>query len=231
MKITALYRIPGIRERYAKIRFNYLHRISKLTRDGNILGIRKLDYSESAFIKYSSIRERVNFLVNSVDSAIRVSDQNVLVIGPRYETELFGYQGLGFKKSKITAIDTFTYSRMIQTGNMHDLKFPNEHFDLIVIGWTLVYSTDLELALNEIHRVSKNESKILITFDLESENLPMSFKDIKLFNGEENILLEKIKNFKIFSYSVGPASWSGSKSVAAVILTKIGKDVQNEKNT
>ena len=47
---------------------------------------------------------------------------------------------------------------------MHDLKFKNNKFDVVICGWTMVYSQNEKKCADEIIRVSKNNSVIAIGY-------------------------------------------------------------------
>lgn len=47
----------------------------------------------------------------------------LLSIGPRFESELFGYIGIETSQKLIRAVDTYSYLPMIKTGAMHNLGF------------------------------------------------------------------------------------------------------------
>ena len=74
----------------------------------------------------------------------------VLSIGPRVESELMTIRSLGFKWKNIKAVDLHSYSKLIKLGDMHQLDYDDNSFDLIVSGWTLRYSNNVYKALSEI---------------------------------------------------------------------------------
>ena len=55
---------------------------------------------------------------------------------------------------------------MIKVGNVHNLSFQSDLFDLIVCGWTIAYSEKPLEAIKEIVRVTKPLGKIVLTWDL-----------------------------------------------------------------
>ena len=57
-------------------------------------------------------------------------NKKVLIIGPRSENELFLYMSHGFKKENITCIDLISYSDTIEMGDMHELKYQDNTFDI-----------------------------------------------------------------------------------------------------
>lgn len=113
-------------------------------------------------------------------------DANILLIGSRTENELIYLKSYGFKK--ITCIDLLSYAPTIQAMDMHKLEFNNDKFDVVICGWTLVYSYDEKKCAEEILRVSKNNAVIAIGYakrDLKIE------KKTKILKGS---LVVPIKN-------------------------------------
>ncbi len=110
----------------------------------------------------------------------------VLSIGPRTEAELMTIRSMGFKWKNIKAIDLHSYSNLIQLGDMHELEFPDNSFDLIISGWTLRYSNNIKKALSEILRVTKSGGLISIGFTYAKNN--EESYDSKTNKTEENIL-------------------------------------------
>jgi hypothetical protein len=84
-----------------------------------------------------------------------ISDLKVLSIGPRTEGEIFNLMGYGFKSENITGVDLISYSPYIKIGNMHQLPFEDNSFDVIVCGWCISHSDEPKKAAEEIMRVSK----------------------------------------------------------------------------
>lgn len=86
----------------------------------------------------------------------------LLIIGPRSENELFTAYVSGFKPENVTAIDLISYSKLIELGDMHNLPYEDNRFDLIVAGWVLAYSNDNKRAAAEMLRVCKPQGHIAI---------------------------------------------------------------------
>ena len=171
-----IYLNPSIRERICRWRFKLLIVIIGL-RSSSLEDVLHADYSKKHFQKYLSFKGRVNFLVNLVGSLLSNERKKVklLSVGPRFESELYGYRGLGLRWKNIKAIDTYSYSPKIKVGNMHHIEYPNEHFNIVVCGWTLAYSKNPLLALREFERILADNGLLILTWDL-----PSSF-DISLF--------------------------------------------------
>ncbi len=119
-----------------------------------------LDYSQSAFETYRPLaRTRWPMLLlgaipNHVQNEHgRATGGKLLIIGPRFESELLLAEGLGWPAENVSAIDLLAYSPRVTVGDMHSMPFPDEHFDSIVCGWTLSYSKEPATAAQEIDRV------------------------------------------------------------------------------
>ena len=230
MKSVNIYSVPFLRERICRIRFSVLKR-SLGIRQGTDEGVLHLAYSESHFKSYLSFKGRVNYLVNTLDSLLSGSRSNttVLSVGPRFESELFGFRGLGLKWKNICAIDTFSYSPKISIGNMHSTNYRNSHFDFVVCGWTIAYSATPEVALNELARILKPGGKLVLTWDLP-EVFQISDPGTLTLSRREDIddeetklpdqrILEMISSsYKIYRFEVGKLAFNGDTSFATLIL-------------
>ena len=167
VQMHILWKISTLRERYCRFRYMILVRIRGVS-SGTTLSVLHSDYSRSHFSGYTSAKKRIDFLLNRVHSILPENREKMfaLSIGPRYESELYGLMGLGFRRKNIEAVDTFSYSPKIQVGNVHNLSFQSDSFDLIVCGWTIAYSERPLEAFKEIVRVTKPSGKIVLTWDV-----------------------------------------------------------------
>lgn len=82
-----------------------------------------------------------------------VQNMKVLCIGPRSEAEIFHLMGYGFQEKNIHGLDLISYSDFITIGDMHANPYPDNFFDIIIMGWVLAYSSNNELAAKESMRV------------------------------------------------------------------------------
>lgn len=108
----------------------------------NLRGLRDLAVNRSLFL----IRP-----LSILESLTTRSD--ILVVGPRTEGEILALVGYGFQRSHIRAVDLISYSPWVELGDLHDLPFPDDSFDSVVLGWVLAYSDDLPRAAAQILRV------------------------------------------------------------------------------
>jgi len=146
-------------------------------------------------------------------------DSKLLVLGPRYESEIFGYIGLGFKKKNIQALDTFSYSKLITPGNLHNMPYGSEIFDIIVAGWTLAYSDSLEAALLEIHRVLKSNGILIMTFDLREGEGFNTLSEVEIANHDASLLSLITPYFKVKNWFIGKTSWT-QQNICSLAIEK-----------
>lgn len=87
--------------------------------------------------------------------ATRLKQMKVLSVGPRTESEIFALVATGFDPANIKCLDLISYSELVDLGDMHDMPYEDDSFDVIVLGWVLAYSTDQPKAVSEVLRVAR----------------------------------------------------------------------------
>ncbi len=102
----------------------------------------------------------------------KISDKKVLSIGPRTEAEIIGLLRLGYDIKNIECLGLISYSPYSTKGDMHDLPYENNTFDLIVGGWVLAYSSDNQRVADEMLRVGKPGALIAIGCNGEPLGIP-----------------------------------------------------------
>lgn len=225
MNFYAVFRIPTVREFYAKLRFNFLKSFKGLRVDKDLLNVNKTTYSRGALEKYVSIAERINFLVSAVESSRRIKRSDLLLsLGPRFEDELFGFRAIGYKRHNIFALDSYSYSRLISCGNMHRMNYLDSFFDIVVGGWVLAYSDNPIKAMSEIYRVTKAGGLAVLSWDIppESDSNSLDYEDILLVSvyGNSTPLSTLKAAWEIKSLFIGNISWSSDRRIVLVVLQK-----------
>jgi len=132
-------------------------------------GTAGVTYSKKYFVKYGP-DERIywtTFLLSSIPDLKRTS---LLIIGPRYETELLIARSLGFEKNKVRGLDTFSYSPLIDVGDMHKLPYEDGAFDNMICGWTLSYSLQPLMAASEMTRVLASGGYLVLSVQKVKED-------------------------------------------------------------
>ena len=229
-KSLLIFRIPSVRESVSKIRFRMYKK--RLRTEKLVDGVLHLEYSKSHLVTYESIEARINLLVNTLETSSANRNGKLLSIGARFESELFGYMSLGYQPSSIDAIDIFSYSAMIEPGNMHHIDFADDTFDVVIAGWVLYYSSNMKLALSEMRRVLKPGGKLILGFSIHDNyevdffdlrNLPiMSSVNSDTSGGtvERFAVKDLIDDCRIESINVGRFAWTEKTNVLVCVLSK-----------
>lgn len=102
-------------------------------------------------------------------SSSDLKNLKVLSIGPRAEGEIFNIFAHGFELKNIIGLDLFSYSPFIKLGDMHNLNFNDEEFDIVLMGWCLAYSNDKKKALSEVKRVLSKNGLVIIGYSVNKE--------------------------------------------------------------
>jgi SAM-dependent methyltransferase len=121
--------------------------VSKDTIEHNMRGVGELAAQRSHLL----IRPII-----SIDQVARdIRNLRVLSIGPRVEGEIYNLIGYGFSKENVMGLDLFSYSPYIKVGDMHEMDFPDDYFDVVISGWVLGYSDKKQKAADEMLRITK----------------------------------------------------------------------------
>ncbi|MEQ1586318.1 MAG: methyltransferase domain-containing protein [Cyclobacteriaceae bacterium] len=155
--------VREIRWFVGKLRFYYFTKL-----------IRKLKISESKDAIDHTIKHNLKSLSNfggvRMDKLIKPvsvlenisKDSKILVIGPRNEDDILSLIGHGFKSNNIIGLDLISYSPFIEVGDMHNTRFQDSFFDVVICGWTLSYSNEPHKFANELIRILKNNGVVAI---------------------------------------------------------------------
>jgi SAM-dependent methyltransferase len=124
-----------------------------------------LEHNLKGMENFSAVR-RINRLpaaLLAVDEIYeRAAEKKLLIVGPRTEMEIFSFLSWGFKLELISALDLISYSDLVTQGDMHQMPWANDSFDVVVAGWVLAYSTSPEKAVSEFIRVLRSGGTLAI---------------------------------------------------------------------
>jgi hypothetical protein len=114
--------------------------------------------------------------LTAVDRVTHTMDTaQVLCVGPRTEGELLNLWAHGFHWDAIRGLDLISYSPRIDLGDMHEMPYPSDRWDVILLGWVMAYSNDPPLAAHEVVRVAKHGAVIAVGIEYN----PLSIAAIK----------------------------------------------------
>lgn len=138
-----------------KLRFWYFLKIKKS------LKVLNSDHAFDATIDHNlkSLGQRNNRMLLLIRPSLVIEklpkESKVLVIGPRNEYDLLTLVGYGVAWKNIKGLDLISYSSHIDLGDMHDMPYVDNTWDLIISGWALSYSAHPQKAASEMLRVAK----------------------------------------------------------------------------
>ena len=210
--------------------FRYLLRSLKTYNGSSInLGKDTLNYNLAKIKKSITSHSRVYCMLYPL-LAISYIDINkpklkVLSIGPRSESELLLIASFGFKFSNIKSLDLFSYSPMIDVGDMHEMPYGDNSFDVLFSGWVLAYSDNREKAIKEMVRVLKPGG--YITFgqgfsnDYDTKNHVLG--GVTRENNIDDIFASIVNNIDVFYFKhdiTKEMAASGERAIIAVFKIK-----------
>jgi SAM-dependent methyltransferase len=88
----------------------------------------------------------------------------ILTIGPRSEGEILNLVAYGFSLKNIRGLDLISYSPWIDIGDMHNMPYKDDSFNVLVNGFCIEYSENYQKAANEMLRVVKDGGILAIGF-------------------------------------------------------------------
>jgi len=161
------FKVPHLCEKLAQLRMEKIGEKGIKVLQNVTEGVRDftIDHNKQNLLKHAALLRPHSLLcpLGAIDYiSTNSANMRVLMIGPRSEAELFTLYGIGFHPDNVDAIDLISYSPLIDLGDMHDLQFGDNSFDLIVAGWVLAYSSDNQKAADEMLRVARPGAHIAI---------------------------------------------------------------------
>ncbi len=135
-------------------------------------GTAGVNYSRNYFGRYSP-DARIFWNLFLLSAIPDVQKDSLLVIGPRYETELLIAQSLGFRRDGIRGLDTHSYSPLIDVGDMHATTYEAGSFRNIICGWTLSYSVRPAVAAAEMVRILAPHGYLIVSV----QKVPEDFQE------------------------------------------------------
>jgi methyltransferase family protein len=150
----------------------------------------------------AAMLDRPMVMANVVSSLSRVQQRigqlDVLSIGPRSEIEIFGLIGAGFSPERIRAVDLFSYSPLVEVGDMHRLPYADNSFDALFVGWVLSYSRDQTVVARELIRVARDRAVVALAGDYSDQS-----RDRPTFGNETTHMQSCEQVLALFGDSVG----------------------------
>ena len=240
--ITDLYKIDIIRTIIVIVRFVYLYHIRKkmsyfinpqkkidehisiTKKDGskdtvithNMHFIEDFFHLKKTFKRFNGSKTmEISYPLKSIDF-LNFEKDKVLSVGPRNEGELFQIRSLGFQWQNIYGIDLLSYSNLITLGDIHNSKYEDNFFNVILCGWVITYSDNYEKILEELLRIVKNRGIISIGFSYNP-------KDNYSIYSTEQILKKYEKNISQIYFNFDAYKNDPKNKRHSILIIKIKK--------
>ena len=184
-------KISKVNEIVFRLRFIWYFRIKKNFKYVKNIGADTLDVEKSLNEMQKGVsNHRPKNIVLPLNSIAKKNKENSLVlsVGSRYETEILYLKGIGFKN--VRGLDLFSYSPWIDVGDMHDMPYEENTFDVMTLGWIVSYSDNIKLLKNEIIRCCKDGAIISIGVSAYTKEL---FDTYHTASKKENNLTQSIE--------------------------------------
>jgi SAM-dependent methyltransferase len=177
---SQLLHVPMIRAQLAMARIKALKPDDiKTLDDENTAAIKNTVLHNLNGLSKGAALERPLRLIEPLHSIFHVMvnarEMKVLSVGPRAESEIFMLLSKGFAQENITGLDLISYSPIIKLGDMHDIPFDDDSYDVIILGWVLAYSNDVPQAVREVLRVAKSGAYVAVGWEYN----PTSQEDLE----------------------------------------------------
>ncbi|MDP2076964.1 MAG: methyltransferase domain-containing protein [Sulfuricurvum sp.] len=166
-----LLSVHYIRIVYCRIRFLFLKsKIQMYEYKNQDIGKETVRHNLNALLNEPAafgMGGRMAILLYPIASLLRHKKHNkVLIVGPRTEDDIFWAKSLGLNA---IGLDLFSYSKLIQLGDIHKSDFDDNEFDAVLLGWMISYSSNPDLVIQECKRILKTNGFLAIGIESNSD--------------------------------------------------------------
>ncbi|WP_280154585.1 methyltransferase domain-containing protein [Piscinibacter sp. XHJ-5] len=152
-----ILKIDVVRNYYCWMRYRFLKGRTRMAASQTSgVGAHTIDHNLMALDTRAGfgMANRMSLLLYPTAAALRNRrDARVLIVGPRTEDDIYWAKSLGMRN--VRGLDLFSYSDMIDVGDMHKTEYPAAHFDAVILGWVVSYSSEPERLIAECKRIVK----------------------------------------------------------------------------
>ena len=130
--------------------------------------------------------------------------------------ENFSNKKFRIQWQNIYGIDLLSYSKLITLGDIHNSKYEDDFFNIILCGWVLAYSSKPEKILDELFRIIKNKGIISIGFSYHPNQNNLIYSTDQILKKYEKNISQVYFNFD--AYKSDP-----KKKRHSILIIKIKK--------
>lgn len=147
--------VDALRHIYCRIRYLLLrHKMRVLETLSAGVGAQTVAHNMAALSQRAAfgMGNRMALLLYPTAVALRDSvDPRILIVGPRTEDDLYLAKALGLMN--VRGLDLFSYSPMIDIGDIHATTYPSGSVDAVILGWVISYSAQPQDLIKECKRI------------------------------------------------------------------------------
>ncbi len=153
-----LLQVDLIRYIIVRIRYFYFVTIRRRLKTYDLksknIAVNTVSHNLKGITDFAAVRPLALIKPLSVIESLSM-DAKILTIGSRSEGEIFALIGYGFMPKNIRGLDLISYSPWIELGDMHNMNYEDNSFDVVFLGWVIAYSRSPEIVAKEVIRVIK----------------------------------------------------------------------------
>jgi len=117
--------------------------------------------------KNAPLPKHAPILIDKMVEFIDPTQSDVLCIGSRNTAEIDYFRSKGAKN--VVGIDLYSEDQAILVMDMHQMTFPDDHFDIIYSCHSLEHAYDIQKVVNEIVRVGRPGGLVVIEVPVRYE--------------------------------------------------------------
>ena len=117
--------------------------------------------------KETPLQTRTKSLIDKAAELVDLAKCDVLCVGSRNTAEIDYFRSKGAKN--VVGIDLYSEYQDILVIDMHDMTFPDNHFDVIYSSHSLEHAYDVQKVISEIIRVGRSGALVVIEVPIRYE--------------------------------------------------------------
>lgn len=177
------------------------------------------------------VLERCKYLIDHLAKHIEISKLRILCVGSRNMGEINYFKSIG--ACDVTGIDLFSENEEILIMDMHDMRFPDNSFDVILSSHSLEHSFNPQRVVSEFLRVVRNCGFIVIEVPVNchTANPNIDRWDFETLENLKTLFKPYIKKIYLEEHELTTEKKEHTQVDVIRILFSVEKDPMHGKNT
>jgi SAM-dependent methyltransferase len=144
--------------------------------------------------------ERYRYLIDQLANCIDISKSKILCVGSRNIGEISYFRERG--AHDVVGIDLFSEDKEILVMDMHDMRFPDDSFNVVLSSHSLEHSLDPQKVASEFIRVVRNSGIIAIEVPVNYQTTNIDLWDFKTVENLKSYFMPYIKEIYLEEYEL-----------------------------